>query len=50
MMPENSRFFGIVISMNYRDHPPPHFHLRYGDEKALIAIKTLVLLRGRLSP
>lgn len=36
--------------MNYRDHPPPHFHVRYGEEKALIAIETLILLRGRLSP
>lgn len=49
-MPEISRFFGIVISMNYRDHPPPHFHVRYGGQKAIIAIETLTLLRGRLSP
>ena len=24
-MPEICRFFGIVISLNYNDHPPPHF-------------------------
>jgi hypothetical protein len=28
-MPELSRFLGIVIFMNYRDHQPPHFHARY---------------------
>ena len=25
-MPEISRFFGFVITMNYREHGPPHFH------------------------
>lgn len=49
-MPEISRFFGIIITMNYSEHPPPHFHVRYGGEKALIAIETLTLLRGQLSP
>ncbi|MFB3041815.1 MAG: DUF4160 domain-containing protein [Candidatus Poribacteria bacterium] len=29
-MPEISRFFGIVIAIYYRDHPPPHFHAKYG--------------------
>ena len=36
--------------MNYGDHPPPHFHVRYGGQKALIGIQTLALLRGKLSP
>ena len=49
-MPEICRFFGIVITMNYNDHPPPHFHVRYGGQKALIGIQTLALLRGKLSP
>ena len=32
-MPELSRFFGIIISMNYREHEPAHFHAWYsGDE------------------
>lgn len=30
-MPEISRFFGIVISMIYGDHNPPHFHAKYQD-------------------
>lgn len=33
-MPEISRFFGIVITINYDDHLPPHFHARYGDDRA----------------
>lgn len=49
-MPEVSRFFGIVISMFYNDHPPPHFHARYGGQKGLVAIESLTLLRGSLPP
>jgi hypothetical protein len=49
-MPEISRFFGIIITMNYNDHAPPHFHVRYGEQKALIGIQSLILLQGRLSP
>lgn len=49
-MPEVSRFFGIIITMNYSDHAPPHFHVRYAEQKALVGIESLALLRGRLSP
>lgn len=49
-MPEISRFFGIVVQMYYADHEPPHFHVRYSGQKALIAIETLGVLRGYLSP
>ena len=49
-MPEICRFFGIIISMNYQDHAPPHFHVRYGDQKALVAIDPLLVIEGRLSP
>jgi hypothetical protein len=44
------RFFGIVVQMYYADHDPPHFHVRYAGQKALIAIEMLALLRGSLSP
>jgi hypothetical protein len=30
-VPEISRFLGIVITMFYRDHGPPHFHASYGE-------------------
>jgi hypothetical protein len=33
-----SRFYGIVVTMYYNDHNPPHFHARYGSHRALIAI------------
>jgi hypothetical protein len=49
-MPEISRFFGLVITMNYNDHAPPHFHVRYGSQKALVGIDSLTILQGRLSP
>jgi hypothetical protein len=49
-MPEISRFFGIVISMNYNDHWPPHLHARYGKHKALIALHAPVLIEGYLPP
>lgn len=50
MMPEISRFFGMIIAMYYDDHEPPHFHVRYAEQRAIIAIETLSVLRGRLSP
>ena len=49
-MPEISRFFGIIVAMFYNDHAPPHFHVRYGEQKAIIAIETLRLLEGKLKP
>jgi hypothetical protein len=49
-VPEVSRFFGIIISLNYNDHPPPHFHVRYAEQKATLAIESLTVLEGRLSP
>ncbi len=49
-MTEISRFFGMVIAMYYNDHAPPHFHVRYGSHKGIIAIDTLVVLEGGLPP
>lgn len=49
-MPEISRFFGIVIKMFFDDHYPPHFHASYGEEEALIEIRTLTVFAGHLSP
>ena len=37
-MPEISRFFGIVIYMNWREHPPMHFHAVYGEHEALMTL------------
>ncbi len=49
-MPEISRFLGIVIKMFFDDHNPPHFHAEYGNEMALIGIRTLAVFSGRLPP
>lgn len=38
-MPEISRFFGIIVFINYNDHHPPHFHAWYGDYKITITIE-----------
>lgn len=49
-MPEISRFFGIIITMYYNDHAPPHFHVRYGEQRAIVNIETLAVMEGRLTP
>ena len=49
-MPEISRFYGIVIAMFHNDHEPPHFHVRYGEHKALVSIGEAAVLRGDLPP
>lgn len=38
-MPEISRFLGIVITMFYDDHGPPHFHARYGEYRIKVRIE-----------
>lgn len=49
-MPEISRFLGIIIRMRFNDHPPPHFHVESGGCSATVAIRSLRILEGRLSP
>lgn len=47
-MPTISRFYGIVVFMNYRDHSPPHFHARYGEQEVIIEIQTGIVT-GKMS-
>ena len=35
-MPIISKFFGIVIYMYWKDHAPPHFHAKYGDDEIVV--------------
>ncbi|MGB4061240.1 MAG: DUF4160 domain-containing protein [Burkholderiaceae bacterium] len=42
-MPEISRFLGIVIFMNWGDHPLPHFHARYGAYEISVEIESGVV-------
>ena len=47
-MPTISRFYGIVVFINYRDHAPPHFHARYGAQEVTIEIQTGIVT-GKMS-
>ncbi|MBP9726783.1 MAG: DUF4160 domain-containing protein [Gammaproteobacteria bacterium] len=47
-MPTISVFYGIVIQMVWDDHPPPHFHARYGEYKGIIDINELKMTEGDL--
>lgn len=35
-MPIISTFFGIIVRMFYEDHSPPHIHVEYQGNKALL--------------
>ena len=47
-MPEICRFLGIVISMYYREHSPPHFHAKYGENRASFSINELKIIEGEM--
>jgi hypothetical protein len=47
-MPEISRFYGIVIKMYFRDHPPPHFHAEYVGREIIVDIQSLSVIAGTL--
>ena len=47
-MPEICRFLGIVISMYYTEHAPPHFHAKYGEYRGAFSISDLKLIEGEL--
>ena len=47
-MPEISLFYGIRVTMYYRDHMPPHFHAEYNGKKALIDITNIQVIKGAL--
>lgn len=42
-MPVISRFLGIIISMYWNDHLPPHFHAKYGEYEITVNIETGVI-------
>jgi hypothetical protein len=47
-VPTLSTFFGISVRMYFDDHPPPHFHVHYGDNAAVMEIESLELSEGHL--
>ncbi len=42
-MPEISRFLGIIIYMNWREHNPPHIHAKYGEFAITVEINSLIV-------
>ncbi|MEW6481847.1 MAG: DUF4160 domain-containing protein [bacterium] len=50
VMPEISRFYGIIIAMYFDEHGPPHFHVRYAGSKAAVRIQDLTISEGSLPP
>ena len=47
-MPTISCFYGIYIRMYIREHPPPHFHVVYGEFEANVSIAAGEVIEGRL--
>ncbi len=47
-MPRISSFYGVVITMYFRDHGPPHFHAEHGEHAAEVAIATGEIHEGAL--
>ena len=47
-MPTISTFYGLIIQMFFREHAPPHFHVKYGDFKAVVDIQRLQVTEGKL--
>ena len=42
-MPEISRFYGIIVQIFFKDHDPPHFHIEYGEFKAVINLNNEIV-------
>ena len=49
-MPELSRFFGIIITMYFNEHNPPHFHVEYNGMHAQFDLTQGVFIKGMLPP
>ena len=47
-MPTIALFFGIRVLMYWNDHQPPHFHVEYQGQTALVGINPLVVIQGAL--
>jgi hypothetical protein len=47
-VPRVSEFYGIVIRMFYSDHPPLHFHVTYGEHRAVVGVDPIEIVSGRL--
>ncbi len=48
MVPAISRFFGITITMYFKDHGHPHFHAYHADGSAKVRIDNLKVIDNSL--
>jgi len=42
-MPTVSMFYGVIITMNYNDYNPPHIHVKYQSDKAIVDMEGEVI-------
>jgi len=49
-VPIISRFFGILVTINYREHDPPHFHAWYPGREAQTTGDTPKLVSKLIDP
>ncbi len=47
-MPTLAVFYGLTVTMYYRDHGQAHFHVRYAEHDAKIALANLNVIDGDL--
>jgi len=47
-MPLVSSFFGILIYMFWDEHNPPHFHVKYNENEAVISLMPISIIKGDL--
>lgn len=47
-MPVISEFYGLSIRIYYKEHNPPHIHVRYGEYSLAIRIDNLDIIEGNL--
>jgi hypothetical protein len=47
-MPTIAIFFGIIVEMYWLDHNPPHIHVWYQGEEAMVSIETGEITAGHL--
>lgn len=47
-MPTISQFYGLVVFMNYNEHPPAHFHVRYQGQEVSVEIQSGMVI-GKMS-
>jgi hypothetical protein len=45
-MPTVTSVDGVKIQFYWDEHPPPHFHVEYGEYRAMIDMDTLEILEG----